>query len=104
MEFKDYYKILGLERSATQDEIKKAYRKLEPPTTNSASNGSRVRSSGRHPIGMQVSSSPARRHNVSEASSAISSRPYSAACGEASDNRAAEPSSMCEAKTITQKS
>jgi curved DNA-binding protein len=28
MEFKDYYKILGLERSATQVEIKKAYRKL----------------------------------------------------------------------------
>ncbi len=28
MEYKDYYKILGIDRNASQDEIKKAYRKL----------------------------------------------------------------------------
>lgn len=28
MEFKDYYEIMGVKRDATQDEIKRAYRKL----------------------------------------------------------------------------
>ncbi len=28
MEYKDYYKILGVERKASEEEVKRAYRKL----------------------------------------------------------------------------
>ena len=28
MEYKDYYQVMGIERDATQDQVKRAYRKL----------------------------------------------------------------------------
>lgn len=33
MKYKDYYGILGLDRNATAEEIKKAYRKYHPDVT-----------------------------------------------------------------------
>jgi curved DNA-binding protein len=29
MEYKDYYKILGVDKKASEDEVKKSYRKLQ---------------------------------------------------------------------------
>jgi len=47
MDFKDYYKTLGLERGATEDEVRKAYRKLarkyHPDVSKEADAGQRMR-------------------------------------------------------------
>lgn len=47
MDFKDYYKILGLERGASEDEVRKAYRKLarkyHPDVSKEPDAGERMR-------------------------------------------------------------
>ena len=35
MEYKDYYRIMGVKRDATRDEIKRAYRTPKPNSRNS---------------------------------------------------------------------
>ena len=82
MEFRDYYRILGVDKTATADEIRKAYRKLArkyhpdvskapdaearmkevneaPPTTGWAAATGPAKSSGRRRTGTPASSFPA---------------------------------------------
>ena len=56
MQWKDYYKVLGVERSATEDEVKKAYRKLARK---------------HHPDVNKASDSQARMQEINEASEVL---------------------------------
>ena len=77
MEFKDYYKVLGLERNAAQDAIKPAWERA----------ANRDKSSAHRPIGMQASSSQVAK--VQEQSSATSLKRYLEKCGKANRPRPA---------------
>lgn len=92
MEFKDYYKVLGLERNAAQDAIKPAWERA----------ANRDKSSAHRPIGMQASSSQVPK--VQEQSSATSLKRYLEKCGKANRPRPAGPHSTREEKITTQKS
>jgi hypothetical protein len=126
MEYKDYYKIMGVGRDATQDEIKRAYRKLarkyhpdvskeadaewvrpmrysrilksEPPTISWDQTGMLNRVSNHHLTGVPALNFKARPREAASMISVTFSNPYSAR----QEAPAVDPGAfICTVKTIT---
>jgi len=67
MEYKDYYKILGVERTATAEDVKKTYRKLarkyHPDVSKEA--GAEIRFKIPRPGNLNTSHSATTHHHLS---------------------------------------